>query len=197
MIGKEVIHDKKELVRYIATKYEEQWRDVYENLNDEELEIVGELGSTSILDSRGIESEIGNIRLHKTLYFLYAYWIKFNAGGEEQLSEIMDEVNYSNRLFKADFRAWRYGPADEELRDILKEGKVITFTEEELIDFRGKYSGLVLGFIDDLLFDINRRNDFALVDLSTEDSAWVNNFDPQELNNNKPISHQEIVEDYQ
>lgn len=164
-----VIEDKLNFARYIATRYEKKNK-----------------------------SRISPIKLQKTLYFLYAYWVKLVGSKSIQFSELNEDDHYSDRLFPNNFKAWKYGPVDRDVYDYYKvSNNQIEFdNEEEFEHFESLLETDVLGFIKELSDDLYDTNDFVLVDLSHEDSCWNDAYDSNNSFSNNPITHEAIVKDY-
>lgn len=134
------------------------------------------------------EEEISPIKLQKTLYFLFAYYIKekaqlmnsYNTGEIERL----DLPKY---LFPANFEAWAYGPVDI---DVYRDDYSNDIKDEDLSIYEMNF---VDSFIEDYGKSIMAVKDFQLVRLSHEDSAWKNNYKDDESNK---IPLVEIEEEY-
>ena len=66
------------------------------------------------------------------------------------------------------------------------------------MDFENKISELagVKEFLDDYIEKIFNTNDFSLVDLSHEDSCWINHFEVGNMYHNEEIPAKDIVKEY-
>lgn len=139
-------------------------------------------------------TDISPIKLHKSLYFLYAYW-----GSKIELSKIksddiisemveMDFSDYDEQLFDADFEAWTYGPVDRDIYLWCKENHIDTSLKYSL-----NVEKEILDYIDDLLIRIFNSSDFGLVDLCQEDDCWKSAYNP--LAKNK-IDSKTIIKEY-
>lgn len=139
-------------------------------------------------------TDISPIKLHKSLYFLYAYW-----GSKIKLSKIklddvipemveMDFSDYDEELFDADFEAWAYGPVD---RDVYLWHKENSIDVSWVCCMNIKKE--ILDYIDDLLIRIFNTSDFGLVDLCQEDNCWKSVYDRSFKNK---INSQSIIEEY-
>lgn len=140
------------------------------------------------------ETDISPIKLHKSLYFLYAYW-----GSKIELSKIkaddvisemveMDFSDYDEQLFDADFEAWAYGPVDRDIYLWCKENHIDTSLKYSL-----NVEKEILDYIDDLLIRIFNSSDFGLVDLCQEDNCWKSVYNSSFKNK---INSQLIIEEY-
>lgn len=166
------ILDKKDLACYIVDKY-------YREYNE----------------------EISPIKLQKALYFLFAMWggkiADAQFSNQEDTEDDEKYEGFEKYLFDANFEAWRYGPVDKEIYNMFKEGKLdcINIDLNKMFDSsRVSYIKEVKEYVDDLLDQIFRTNDFSLVDLSHEDKCWK---DAIKLGVNSPISNESIIKDYQ
>jgi len=149
---KEVLLDKKNLVEYIISAYNERFK-----------------------------RKITPIKLQKSLYFLYAMWggkIMIASGQSEEDTEC-DELygRFTKELFEAQFLAWRYGPIDKEVYDNYRDDKYNFEIENIELQFKSndeEENFTAKDYIDNLLRRIFITSDFALVDLSHEDKCWKN-----------------------
>lgn len=130
-------------------------------------------------------NQISPIKLQKSLYFLYVWWIEKvyqdKLKNELEDSEV-DDYFYSQidmskckeYLFQSNFEAWQYGPVDPKIYRTYKYGDDM---DNELtpsnLDVSNKENGqVIINFIDNALDKIFNTNDFTLVDLSHEDDCW-------------------------
>lgn len=150
------------------------------------------------------KENVGQLRLQKTLYLLYAYYgatygqllIQDESNQDESKSEI--EYDYPKELFSAEFEAWRYGPV---IHDVYVNDKNNKYADvDELKEFTpsNPFEEDVLLFLDDLIEQINDMSDFTLVDRTHQDNAWIKAYGDGgyrlKMNNNTII--QEYVDDY-
>lgn len=126
--------------------------------------------------------DIGRIRLQKTLYFLFAYWSKKYDG------------DFYLDLFDPDFRAWSYGPADEEIFKLQKSGfyEDIESKTEEADYFELNTETIVMYFINSFLLQSMSINEFSLVGISQSDKCWKDAYDKGVSYSDKPISSDSI-----
>lgn len=125
------------------------------------------------------KENVGQLRLQKTLYLLYAYYgatygqllTQEEISSKKPESEI--EFDYPDELFEAEFEAWRYGPV---IYDVYIDDKNNKYAEvQELGEFKptNPFEEDVLVFLDDLIDQINEMSDFTLVDRTHQDKSWV------------------------
>lgn len=145
---------------------------------------------------------ISRIKLQKSLYFLYAYWIRFLNNLKNNQTEVSDLVlGLPDKFFNANFEAWSYGPVDPEVYRNHKSEQIKPFDEEQAKEFLIKTlntSEIAFQFLNNMVNRIFKSSDFGLVHLSHEDNAWKKNFEGNDISvqNNNPISHEDIWEDY-
>ena len=109
--------------------------------------------------------KITPLKLQKSLYMLFAFYIVAIRSGRETNEDIPD------RLFKADFEAWTSGPV---IRDVYQKVKDNSY-QARAYSFRIKALDLeIRNFIDGLVSQIMRKSDFALMTRSREDDCWKN-----------------------
>lgn len=141
---------------------------------------------------------ISNIKLQKSLYFLFAYWggiVEKSRRNPESVEE--NYADYNNHLFEDEIQAWTYGPVVpkvyhefENYYEYLYDSETI----EEQLAYECK--GHLKPFIDTLLEEIFSISDFKLVDISHEDQAWQRQYIVNELQHNRIISKGVILDEY-
>ena len=168
------IVDKDKLVRFLAYKHEEDYK-----------------------------FPISRIKLQKSLYFLYTHWIKVLSNIKNSNTELTDLVtDLPDKFFEANFEAWSYGPVDPAVYRLHRLEKIEPFSDDEAVDFLFgilETSEIAFQFLNNMVERIFKSSDFGLVHLSHEDNAWKKNFEGNNISfqNNKPISHEDILSDYE
>lgn len=109
------------------------------------------------------------LKVQKSLYLLWAYY-SATYGTLDYGADLTDVV-YPKELFKPEFQAWRYGPVDEKVYADQKGNKYSKQSAKEYIP-SDPWDKEVTSFVDDLLHDINKVNDFGLVARTHQDRAW-------------------------
>ena len=110
-----------------------------------------------------VQPDLSPIKLHKGLYFLFAYYGASNA-----------KENEFPLLFDAKFEAWKYGPV---VREVFNERNDDKYFSEELVREAVKEVesvGDIKTFIDELISDIYSYSDLTLVFRSKQDTTWEN-----------------------
>lgn len=150
------------------------------------------------------KENVGQLRLQKTLYLLYAYYgstygqLEKEEDPEKYEVNSEVEVNYPKELFPAEFEAWKYGPVifDVYVKDKNSEYELVEFLPE--FEPNEAYEEDVLLFLDDIIEQINDMSDFTLVDRTHQDKAWKETYKPNtyrtKMNNEDII--REYVEEY-
>lgn len=137
------------------------------------------------------------LKVQKSLYFLWAFYAATYGNIDyQEITDFSDQEKYPRSLFEADFEAWSYGPVinsvfAEYRRTNGFEGVSDKYVESEISDKNEKE---VWSFIDDLLAQINKVNDFGLVERSHQDSAWRNAY--KEGQRHCKMDADEIKRDY-
>lgn len=132
-----------------------------------------------------LKAEISPVKLHKSLYFLFAY---FGATYQEQQG--FEGTNIKTKyLYPATIEAWKFGPVIREVYD--KQ----TYNEEEIEIAKEEISKHeeVKKFIDEIFKQIDACSDFTLVDRSHIDKSWKNAYSPTEINN---IEYDVLIQEY-
>lgn len=137
------------------------------------------------------------LKVQKSLYFLWAFYAATYGNIDyQEKTDFSDQEKYPRSLFEADFEAWSYGPViNSVFAEYHKtngfEGVSDKYVESEISDKNEKE---VWSFIDDLLTQINKVNDFGLVERSHQDSAWRNAY--KEGQRHCKMDADEIKRDY-
>lgn len=121
-----------------------------------------------------------NLKVQKAMYLLWGFY----AGTYGSLEEDADNTaSYPNYLFEPNFEAWRYGPVDSELYGYIKRGENFGTDGDSPMDFLSehvseyikkdpkKFNNIV-SFLKNLVDQIDKTDDFALVARTHEDSSW-------------------------
>lgn len=134
------------------------------------------------------------IKVQKSLYLLYAFYgATYGQLFKHEDKEDFDGQTYPKELFNANFQAWRYGPVEydvyrnekADMYDGVEEIEMKTDTEENINIKR---------FIDSLVSQIDKMDDFSLVDRTHQDNVWLNNY--KEGNLYIEMSNEDIVKEY-
>lgn len=106
------------------------------------------------------------IRLHKSLYFLFAYYGATYGQITPENSE--SDKTYPAMLFDETFEAWAYGPVISRFVGHTMHSFDETTT---LIALQDEYPD-VFAFIDEILTDLDELCDWSLIDRSRQDLVW-------------------------
>ena len=133
------------------------------------------------------------LKIQKAMYFLWAFYaatygnIDYNSD-----SEFNGIERYPKELFEAHFEAWQYGPV---LKDVYSKYKNNAgCIHQEVNPWYKGMSGDVWSFIDGLVSQIDKVNDFGLVSRSYQDSAWREAYKDGPLH--MPMDSKKIKENY-
>lgn len=166
--GKKNMIDKWDLTNYIINYHQQQYKDA-----------------------------ISMIKLHKSLYFLYAFWgckirqrqYLMKNGEIEEITNKLD--SYNEELFNAEFEAWAWGPVEAQIYSFMKDNTLNC--DESIKKQKFVCDDFILSFINYYLDKIFISNDFCLVDLAQEDKCWSNVYIKNERNR---MNNKEIIEEY-
>jgi len=136
---------------------------------------------------------ISPIKLHKSLYFLFAYWGEFIKNNKDNQDSVeVDYSNYSEYLFDDKIEAWTYGPVVPNVFVAEKNGLLDNFEESNYIE-----NDIVKKeFIDNLLGQLFETDDFGLVTLSHDDMCWKKYYIESDEKHNREIPKEEIIDEY-
>lgn len=152
---------------------------------------------------KAVDSDMGPIRLQKTLYFLYAFYgatygsisVGQSDDGENFLSELNNEQTYPPELFEAKFEAWQYGPVIRSVYFANRDGMFV-FLQDINQEKWSRDDKEVVKFIDSLVEDLKEMSDFALVDRTHQDESWKAKFDPQNPYLSQDINNEDLIREY-
>lgn len=137
------------------------------------------------------------LKVQKSLYFLWAFYsatygnINYDENSEFSLE---GQTRYPSNLFDAQFEAWEYGPViNHVFSEYHKTNGFEGYSDINKSDLDSNKKE-VLGFVDDLLSQINDVNDFGLVNRSHQDEAWKKAYHQGEKH--CKIDNDEIKRDY-
>lgn len=135
------------------------------------------------------------LKVQKSLYFLWAYYSGTYGNVDKSEETDLDQTNYPTSLFKPEFEAWRYGPVDDKVYAKQKSG---LYPKDKWKEYQPKNSEEVevVSFINDLLSQINKVNDFGLVNRSHEDESWSKPFKRDHRQHHAHMDPAEIRKEY-
>ena len=111
---------------------------------------------------RDYNDDVSPLKLQKSLYFLFGYWILEQVVGNE--NEEVGEISY---LFDANFQAWKYGPVEV---DVYYNKNL---NEEKLLEISPKIND----FLESKLEMLFKVSDFSLVNITHEHKSWQDKYD--------------------
>lgn len=128
------------------------------------------------------QSEYSPIKLHKGLYFLFAYY--------GALNKTEDGFPY---LFHAQMEAWKYGSVIREVFDQRNEPHYFSelSVQEAIQELESQPE--VKRFVDELIQQIYSVSDYSLVCRNHQDEAWQKG----RLNENNTIDLPSLIQEYQ
>lgn len=111
-----------------------------------------------------LNPNISNVRLQKTLYFMFALY----GATYGQTDEIERVDAYPTRLFPASYSAWEFGPVEERLHNLVRKNQLMPrqWAPAKTAD------NPIYDFINDVYEMTNRMSDFELIERSLRDQAW-------------------------
>lgn len=134
------------------------------------------------------------IKVQKTLYLLYAFYGA--TYGRLSLSENKEDFQgqyYPKELFPATFQAWRYGPVEY---DVYRDEKSGLFNDvcEVVLEKETPEMFNIVQFIDDLVSQTDKIDDFSLVDRTHQDDSWVSKY--VEGSKYIEMNNEQIIQEY-
>jgi uncharacterized phage-associated protein len=139
-----------------------------------------------------IAPDMSPVKLHKGLYFLFAYYGAIERKEEEGVTEGTNST--APYLFNADFEAWAYGAVQRDVYLQSKEERYFSYPEvKKCIAEVEKHPNAKL-FIDDMMEQIFATSDFSLVGRSKDDESYTSVFVNGEANK---ISRESLIREYQ
>lgn len=117
------------------------------------------------------------IKVQSVLYFTWAIYSATYGCMDIDQSELKGSgITYPKELFKANFKAWRYGAIDVESWQYYvhnsEDIKKTNFSKITTLKLPYVVNDIKL-FIDDIIInDVDKVNDFGLVMRMHEDTAW-------------------------
>lgn len=103
-----------------------------------------------------LKPDISPIKLHKSLYFLFAYY----------------GATYNKLLFDTKFQAWKFGPVAYEVYSKYSDYSYSELKKIEKATQLINSKPEIADFIHDLFNQIDTFSDFTLVERSHQDEAW-------------------------
>lgn len=124
--------------------------------------------------------DITPLKLQKSLYLAFAYyagWVK-SMKNMQSTTEDTDDflVNRKPFLFESSFQAWDYGPVDKEVYSNFKYNVAVYDCDyDEVKAELEKTDPVAFSLVDNILNQTFELNDFALVEITHQDKAWIDN----------------------
>lgn len=137
-----------------------------------------------------LKEGISPVRLHKTLYFLFAYYgALYGTEGKEGVNE--GSIPSPKYLFPVQFESWKYGPV---IREVYLKQKEEGYSAEEIAESVTKVeqNPEIKQFIDELWQQMNQVSEFSLIGRSMQDDSW------RESYNGEPgfIDNERLIKEY-
>lgn len=141
-------------------------------------------------------NHLSPVKLHKSLYFLYAYYAAM-YGVTTDYNEREMNYNLPPKLFDVEFQAWHFGSVIKQVYIDGVDGEDVYKHKSQNLPqnlFSRYENGLeVKLFIDGLFDEIKKSSDFALVDRNHADECWKKAF---EQGNGTIIDNDSIIQEY-
>ena len=139
------------------------------------------------------------VRMHKGMYLVFkAYAATFgNIAGyfDYDVPAEYNDVHLPNKLFPANFAAWKFGPVEVDVFEQITKGDYHLEDHPDdaiLINNPSEIEKSILDLIDDLIVQINAIHDFGLVDITRRHSDYKKAL---EYGVTSPIPEHWIVDD--
>lgn len=135
------------------------------------------------------------VKVHKTLYLLYAFYgATYGQLYNQEKKEDFEGQFYPRYLFEANFQAWGYGPVEYDVY-CREKNKKYESVNELPINLETPEGNNIKKFIDDLVSQTDRLDDFSLVDRTHQDNAWLDSY--LEGEQYTKIKNENIIKEYQ
>ena len=132
--------------------------------------------------------DISILKMNKVLYFCFAYYGAYVRAGKNNKENIELEISEDVKeyLFNVEFKAGIYGPYIESLPQYEN---IYSIQGTYIVDI---YTSEVLKFLDPLIRDLFKANEFDLMDISMKDEEYQ-----RAKNNNYGImDNDKIIDEY-
>ena len=140
--------------------------------------------------------DISILKMNKVLYFCFAYWGAYVRTGKNNIDnmEVKQIDNFSEYLLDVEFKAGVYGPYIERLPKCNNKYVIQYKKDKELHNFivKNQYGGNVYKFLDPLIRDLLKANEFDLMDISMKDEEYKREKD----NNYGIMNNDKIINEY-
>ena len=139
-------------------------------------------------------SKITNIKLQKTLYFLFAMWGGFVEKSKSQSHQEF-ATTLSSILFDNTIQAWVYGPVVPDVFFENRDGDLSEY-KFEISEFFSGEKEMLKETLDSIMDNIFKISDFKLVSISHDDLCWKSHFNPNDDEHHEEIPKMEIIREY-
>lgn len=132
--------------------------------------------------------DISILKMNKVLYFCFAYYGAYVRAGKNNKENIELEISEDVKeyLFNVEFKAGIYGPYIESLPQYQNRYLIQGTYIEDI------YTSEVLKYLDPLIRDLFKANEFDLIDISKKDEEYQ-----RAKNNNYGIMNNEnVIDEY-
>lgn len=143
-----------------------------------------------------VRGDIGLLRLHLSIYFLYAYYGSSYGRLPVSVEGVCENIiEYPKYLVDVEFKPSSYGVTVKGVKDILEktsaqERKKFNKDKLNINDEAGKYDLML--YLKEVVRDINKVSEFSLVDRAHEDAVWFEAYH----NNRDIINNDNLIEEY-
>lgn len=130
--------------------------------------------------------DISILKMNKVLYFCFAYYGAYARAGKnnKENTELEISEDVKEYLFNVEFKAGIYGPYIEILPQYQNRYLIQGTCIEDI------YTSEVLKYLDPLIRDLFKANEFDLMDISKKDEEYQ-----RAKNNNYGIMNNENIEE--
>lgn len=136
--------------------------------------------------------DISNLKLQKTLFFLFGYWGGFARKGKGKKTEIgCDLPEY---LFNDKIEAWTYGPVIPTIFHNQDEIKRSVYKDSSSTDIF--HNNEIKDFVDELCDEIFGLSDFKLVEIAHHCHCWIDHYNDGSLRHNIEIPKEDIINEF-
>ncbi len=153
-------------------------------------EELGKYVAKRFFDKKGVD--ISNLKLQKTLFFLFGYWGGFARKGNGKKTEIGS--NLPEYLFNDKIEAWTYGPVIPSI--FHNQNEIKKSVNKEPISADIFHNNEIKKFVDELCDEIFELSDFKLVEIAHRYHCWTDYYNDDNLRHNIEIPKEDIINEF-
>lgn len=139
------------------------------------------------------------VRIHKAMYLMHkGYTVGYGNIAKYYEGDVpseFDGVSLPNKLFPANFEAWKFGPVERDVYDFMQDDNkslIDNPDDAKLIKDPTQIEQDILEYIEDMMSKINEIHDFGLIHITQDHNDYKQAI---KNGNSTPIPENWIVAD--